>query len=57
MASAANTVDTLNGNFKDVYADKIENLIPDGVKLYNMIPFNKESKAMGNLYRQPVVLG
>ena len=54
---AANTIDTLNGMFKEVYADKIENLIPDGVKLYNMIPFNKESKALGNLYHQPVVLG
>ena len=57
MASQANTIDTLNGMFKEVYADKIENLIPDGVKLYNMIPFNKESKALGNLYHQPVVLG
>lgn len=57
MASTANTVSTLNGNFKEVYADKIENLIPDGVKLYNMIPFQKESKALGNLYHQPVVLG
>jgi hypothetical protein len=57
MASSANTIDTLNGMFKEVYADKIENLIPDGVKLYNMIPFNKESKALGNLYHQPVVLG
>ena len=55
--AAANTVDTLNGMFKEVYADKIENLIPDGVKLYNMIPFNKESKALGNIYHQPVVLG
>ena len=57
MASQANTIDTLNGLFQEVYADKIENLIPDGVKLYNMIPFNKESKALGNLYHQPVVLG
>lgn len=57
MASQANTIDTLNGNFKEVYADKIENLIPDGVKLYNMIPFQKESQRQGNLYHQPVVLG
>lgn len=57
MASQANTVDTLNGMFKEVYSEKIENLIPDGVKLYNMIPFNKESKALGNLYHQPVILG
>ena len=56
MASSANTVDTLNGNFKEVYSDKIDNLIPDGVKLYNMIPFAKESKQLGNLYHQPVIL-
>lgn len=55
--STANTISTLNGMFQEVYADKIENLIPDGVKLFNMIPFNKESKALGNLYHQPVVLG
>lgn len=40
---------TLNGNFKDVYADRLENLIPDGVKLYNLVPFNKESDKLGNL--------
>ena len=57
MASSANTVATLNGNFKETYADQIENLIPDGVKIYNHIPFIKESKRNGNLYHQPVVLG
>ena len=57
MANQATTIETLNGMFKEVYADKIENLIPDGVKLYNLIPFAKESKALGNLYHQPVVLG
>jgi hypothetical protein len=36
MASSSNNfADTLNANFKIVYADKIENLIPDGVKLLN----------------------
>lgn len=57
MSQQATTIDNLNGMFKEVYAEKIENLIPDGVKLYNMIPFAKESKALGNLYHQPVVLG
>jgi len=28
-----NTVGNLNGLFKEVYADKLENLIPDGVKV------------------------
>jgi len=55
--SQANVVDTLNGNFKEVYADNIENLIPDGVKLYNEIAFVADSKQNGNLYHQPVILG
>lgn len=54
--STANQVDSLNGHFKELYADKIRDLIPDGVKLYNMVPF-QESKKLGNAYNQPVTLG
>lgn len=54
--STANQVDSLNGHFKELYADKIKDLIPDGVKLYNMIGF-MESKKLGNAYNQPVTLG
>lgn len=58
MANSANTFsDTLNGLFKEKYADKLENLIPDGVKLYNKIPFASKEKQPGNLYHQPVILG
>ena len=56
-SSSANTVATLNGWFKEKYADEAKNLIPDGVKLYNMIPFIQESKQLGNEYHQPVILG
>ncbi len=52
-----NTAATLNGLFKEVYADKLENLIPDGVKLLKAIPFAKKQQTLGNLYHQPVVLG
>lgn len=55
--SSANTVSTLNGMFKEKYANKLKNLVPDGVKLYNMIPFIEESKHLGNEYHQPVSLG
>jgi len=48
---------TLNGLFKEVYANKLENLIPDGVKLLNMVPFVSRQHQEGNLYHQPVVLG
>jgi len=54
--ATANTVSTLNGMFKEKYAGKIQNIIPDGVKLYNMIPFGGEDKRLGNQYHQPVVL-
>lgn len=55
--AANNTAATLNGLFKEVYADKLENLIPDGVKLLTRIPFVKKAQILGNLYHQPVVLG
>ena len=52
-----NQVDTLNGLFKEVYADKINDLTPEGLILYNDIPFIAEDKRNGNLYHVPVVLG
>lgn len=52
-----NTVGNLNGLFKETYADKLENLIPDQVKLLNMIKFMSKDKQPGNLYHQPVILG
>jgi len=58
MANSANTfADTLNGLFKEAYADKLENLIPEGLKLYKMIDFLPKDKQPGNLYHQPVILG
>lgn len=64
MANTTNTfgtpnngVGTLNGLFKETYADKLEELIPDGVKLLNKIKFMSKDKQPGNLYHQPVILG
>lgn len=48
-----NTLDTMNGMFKTVYADNEQNLIPDGVKLLPMIPFSKKH-ALGKSYSVPV---
>jgi hypothetical protein len=56
-AAGSNTVQTLNGMFKEVYADKIENLIPEGTKLMQKIPFSSRKKELGSLYHQPVILG
>jgi len=51
----ANEVATLNGLYKDRYADKVQDLVPDHIKLYNAVKFN-ESKKMGNSYNEPVIL-
>lgn len=52
-----NTVGNLNGLFKEVYAPKLKDLIPDGVKLMNLIKWDGAEKNLGNLFHQPVVLG
>lgn len=49
-------VSTLNGLFKESYAKKITDLVPEGVKLYNMIAFNGSEKQPGNFYHAPVSL-
>ena len=45
----ANNLTTLNGLFKEVYAEKLKELIPDGVKLLNRIKFMSKDKQPGNL--------
>lgn len=57
FGNPAGTVGTLNGLFKEAYADKLGELIPDGVKLLNKIKFMSKDKQPGNLYHQPVILG
>lgn len=57
FGNPAGTVGTLNGLFKEVYADKLGELIPDGVKILNRIKFMSKEKLAGNLFHQPVVLG
>lgn len=52
-----NVVGNLNGLFKEVYADKLHELIPEGLKLVNMIKFISKEKQGGNLFHQPVILG
>lgn len=57
FGNPAGTVGTLNGMFKETYASKLEELIPDGVKLLNKIKFMSKDKQPGNLYHQPIILG
>ncbi len=52
-----NTVGNLNGLFKETYDSQLHLLIPDGVKLLNMIKFGSKEKMPGNLFHSPVILG
>jgi hypothetical protein len=51
----ANEVSTLNGLYKERYADKVKDLVPDHVKLYNAVKFD-QSKKLGGAYNEPVIL-
>lgn len=57
MAQQTNTVQTLDGHFKEVYADKIRDLVPEGMKMLKLAEFSAAEKLLGNLYHQPIVLG
>ena len=51
----SNQVSTLNGLYKQRYADKVTKLVPDHIKLYNAIKF-ESSKKVGDKYNEPVIL-
>src|SRR5213593_14918 len=54
--SGQNTTVTLNGLFKETYADKFEFATPKGLYFIQDIPFVERDKMPGNLYHQPVLL-
>lgn len=54
-AQTTTTVAQLEGLFKEIYGDKLENLIPDAKMFTKMIGFKEKDKE-GNKYNQPVVL-
>ncbi len=56
MAAANSITDTLNANYKAVYANDIVEMIPDGVKVLKDIKFVEGDKAQGGTYHQPVCL-
>ena len=55
--ATTNDFDTLNAIYKEAYADRVKDLIPEGVKVLNMIKFQPSEKQPGNFYIQPVTLG
>src|SRR3954470_18468480 len=56
MAAKANTVDTLDGLFKEVYADDLKSLVPEAARIQKDAPFVARDKREGNQYHQPVRL-
>jgi hypothetical protein len=56
MSSAFETQSTLTGLFKDVYEDKIVNLVPESSVLQKRIKFVENDKREGRLLHQPVLL-
>ncbi len=51
-----NTLATLNGLFKEIYADAVKDLLPSAVKLQKAVGFVRKGKEIGGSYNQPVVL-
>lgn len=51
-----NTLTTLDGNFKEVYADSLEKLTPKGIKFTKDIDFVPREQQPGNSFHQPVLL-
>lgn len=56
MSNVPNTVTTLNGLFKTVYADKLLPLVPEFAILQKIVDFVPADKETGAYYAQPVVL-
>lgn len=50
------TVSDLSGLYKETYADSLESLIPESVKLVPKAKFVEDEKENGSLYHQPVKL-
>jgi len=51
-----NTVGNLNGFFKDLYADKLHTVIPEGFYLLKNLNFS-EKERLGNMFNCPVITG
>lgn len=51
----ATTISKLDGFHKEIYANKLQNLVPDNANLVNLIKFKEEEK-IGKSYNIPVVV-
>lgn len=51
-----NAASTIQAWLKEIYADNLQNLIPEGVRLVKMVKFLQGDKEIGDSYIQPVTL-
>lgn len=51
-----NSIATMNGLFKETYADNVVDLLPKRLAVYGKVKFVREDQREGNIYHQPVVL-
>lgn len=54
--STYNTVATLDGLFKDTYADSITDLVPETAKITKMVKFISKDKQNGKFFNVPVIV-
>lgn len=57
MATANDIANTLNANYKQVYGDDLEMLVPEGVKALDDIKLEMGEQQQGGTFNQPVGLG
>lgn len=51
-----NAASTINSWLKEIYADSLQSLVPEGVKLIKQVPFSSGDKELGDKYVQPLAL-
>jgi len=51
-----NSATTISAWLKEIYADSLQNLVPEGVRLIKMVQFKSGDKEIGDKFIQPVVL-
>lgn len=51
-----NTASTISAWLKEIYADSLQNLVPEGVRLIKMVQFKAGEKELGDNFIQPVAL-
>lgn len=54
--ATANSASTVSALLKEIYADELHTLIPEGVRLVKMVKFESGDKEIGDKYVQPVAL-